>query len=415
MTMKLKLAAGAATLSMLALVGCGGGGGGGASSASGGKTALTWFMWSGSDVEVQAWKHVGAMVTQKYPKITVKFQTTSFPDYWTKLAAQASGGDAACILGMQSLRTPGLGQLLKPLDDLAKQNGVDMADFDKSITDGLSINGKLVAVPYDLGPLVVFYNKTAFKKAGVPEPKPGWTVQDFLSAGKSLTSGKKYGFAAFPLPDWMIPWGMSLYGVNPVSDAGKATLTAPDFVKAMQWYVDLVQKEKIAPQVPATNDYSWPVNQFLSGNVAMVVDGPWDLINTKSQAKFDVGIVPMPAGDSGSKTVSAGSGFGISASCNAPEEAMKAISVITGPEAQQYLGEQGRAFPARIKQQQYWYKNAVPGAKATLEAASASAVPYRTTAKWNQVTQLLVQYGIEAMNGQSSVEKVLQNVQQQAG
>jgi multiple sugar transport system substrate-binding protein len=415
MTMKLKLAAGAATLSILALVGCGGGGGGGASSASGGKTALTWFMWSGSDVEVQAWKHVGAMVTQKYPKITVKFQTTSFPDYWTKLAAQASGGNAACILGMQSLRTPGLGQLLRPLDDLAKQNGVDMADFDKSITDGLTINGKLVAVPYDLGPLVIFYNKTAFTKAGVPEPKPGWTIQDFLSAGKSLTSAKKYGFAAFPLPDWMIPWGMSLYGVNPVNDAGQATLTSPDFVKAMQWYVDLVQKEKIAPEVPATNDYSWPVNQFLSGNVAMVVDGPWDLINTKSQAKFDVGIVPMPAGDSGSKTVSAGSGFGISTSCKAPEEAMKAISVITGPEAQQYLGEQGRAFPARIKQQQYWYKNAVPGAKATLEAASASAVPYRTTAKWNQVTQLLVQYGIEAMNGQSSVEKVLQNVQQQAG
>jgi multiple sugar transport system substrate-binding protein len=414
MAMKLKLAAGAATLSILALVGCGGGGGG-ASSASGGKTTLTWFMWSGSDVEVQAWKHVGAMVTQKYPKITVKFQTTSFPDYWTKLAAQASGGDAACILGMQSLRTPGLGQLLKPLDDLAKQNGVNMADFDKSITDGLSINGKLVAVPYDLGPLVVFYNKTAFKKAGVPEPKPGWTVQDFLSAGKKLTSGNKYGFAAFPLPDWMIPWGMSLYGVNPVNNDGQATLTSPDFVKAMQWYVDLVQKEKIAPQVPATNDYSWPVNQFLSGNVAMVVDGPWDLINTKSQAKFDVGIAPMPAGDSGSKTVSAGSGFGISASCKAPEEAMKAISVITGPEAQQYLGEQGRAFPARIKQQQYWYKNAVPGAKATLEAASASAVPYRTTAKWNQVTQLLVQYGIEAMNGQSSVQKVLQNVQQQAG
>ena len=48
---------------------------------------LTWFMWSGTEPEVVAWKHVAELVTQKYPDITVEFQTTSFPDYWTKLPA----------------------------------------------------------------------------------------------------------------------------------------------------------------------------------------------------------------------------------------------------------------------------------------------------------------------------------------
>ena len=37
------------------------------SSSSGGPVTLTWFMWSGSDVEKNAWLHIADMVTQKYP------------------------------------------------------------------------------------------------------------------------------------------------------------------------------------------------------------------------------------------------------------------------------------------------------------------------------------------------------------
>ena len=112
-----------AAVAAIALAGCGGNSGGSNEGSSGGKTRLTWFMWTGSDAEVQSWKHLADMVTQKYPDITITFQTASFTDYFTKLAAQASGGNAPCLLGMQSLRAPGLGQLLRPLDDLAKKEG----------------------------------------------------------------------------------------------------------------------------------------------------------------------------------------------------------------------------------------------------------------------------------------------------
>lgn len=407
----------AAAVAGLALAGCGGNSGSatGEGSASGGKTKLIWFMWSGSNAEVQAWKHLGDLVTKKYPDIELTFQTASFTDYFTKLAAQSSGGNAPCLLGMQSLRAPGLGQLLQPLDDLAKKQGVDLAQFDPAIVKGLQVDGKQVAIPYDLGPLMIYYNKDMFAKAGATVPKPGWTTDDFLAAAKKLTTNGKYGFAAFPVVDWTVPFATSIFGVNPVTPDGKAQLTNPQFVKAMQWYADLVQKEKVAPSIPATNDGTWPINQFLSGNVGMVVDGPWDLINAKSQAKFNVGIAPVPAGPNGSRTVTAGSGFGISRNCKFPEQTMKAISVITGPEAQQYLGQQGRAFPARTAQQQYWYKNAVPGAKQALETANKGSEPFRTTKSWNQLSQLFQQYGIQAVNGQQPVQTWLQNVQQQAG
>ena len=83
-------------------------------------------------------------------------------------------------------------------------------------------------------------------------------------------------------------------------------------------------------------------NQFLAGNAYMSLDGPWSLINARQQAKFEIGIAPMPAGASGSKTWSDGSGFGISGDAQEPDEAFKAISVMVGAEAETYLRRRPR-------------------------------------------------------------------------
>ncbi len=103
---------------------------------------LTWFMWSGSEPEVVAWKHVAALVTEKYPDITVEFQTTSFPDYWTKLPALAAAGKLPDIISLQSLRAPGFAGLMEPLDDRIKADKFDIGSFEPSILKGLSRDGK---------------------------------------------------------------------------------------------------------------------------------------------------------------------------------------------------------------------------------------------------------------------------------
>src|SRR5215472_12128305 len=113
---------------------------------------LTWFMWSGTEPEVVAWKHVAELVTLKYPDITVEFQTTSFPDYWTKLPALAAGHKLPDIVSLQSLRSPGFAGLMVPLDDRIKQDHFDIDAFDASIVKGLSRAGKQFALPYDFGP-----------------------------------------------------------------------------------------------------------------------------------------------------------------------------------------------------------------------------------------------------------------------
>jgi ABC-type glycerol-3-phosphate transport system substrate-binding protein len=78
---------------------------------------------------------------------------------------------------------------------------------------------------------------------------------------------------------------------------------------------------------------------------AMVVSGPWDVVNAKSSVKFDFGLATMPKGSKGSITVACGSGFGISSSAKDRNLTFKAITALTSDEAEERLASVGLLFP----------------------------------------------------------------------
>ena len=378
---------------------------------------LKWFMWSGSDAEAAAWRHLCAMVTAKYPDIKVEFQTASWPDYWTKLPALAASNQLPDIISLQSMRAPGFAQLMEPLDDRIKHSDFDVGAFDKSIIKGLSLDRKLYALPYDFGPMIVYYNRDMFDRAGIAPPKAGWTEAEFAADAKALTRDGHYG-TGMSVPDAFFAYAASS-GAPYLTADGALDLTNPALATAFQSYADIIAKDKAAPLFPSsgTSSMSQANGRFAAGDVAMYVDGPWDLINVKDSIKFKMGLAPLPAGRAGSVTVTAGSGFGIATTSEHKDEAWKAIQVLTGPEAERYLASNGRAFAARIADQAYWYDTAgkdVENARPALSAALATAVPYKTTAAWNTVSNLFEQYAPLAFGGKQAAGQVLATIQQLA-
>lgn len=375
---------------------------------------LTWSMWASGSGERMIWEELADRVSALDPQVKIKLETTPFNDYFTKLGTRLGGG-APCIVSMQSLRTAGYVQGMLPLDDLIAKNKLDVSDFDKSVMKGLSVGGKQYALPYDVGPVILTYNKDLFRKAGVTEPKPGWTLAEFESAARELTREGTYGFAATPDDLWMFPMVLTKTGAQPTDGKGNLRLTTPAMTEGVQWYADLAATKKVAPRLPGV-DPAFAETEFINGNVAMGANGPWALLNLKQQADFPVGLATVPAGPDGSRTYSAGSGFGISKSCPDPELAFRAIRLMTAKEQLEWLGEKGRAYPSRESVQHAWYENAdIAGAREVLDAANASAIPLRTTKDWDRVDELLYQYGVNAFNGASSAEQVLRQVQEQAG
>ncbi len=393
------------------LVGCSGGASG--SGQQDGVTTLTFSMWAGSDAENEALKTLVALVEEENPDIRLELETAPFNDYWTKLAAQASGGSEACILGVQSPRTTSIQGLLRPLDDASLEAaGIDLAEFDPSIVEATSVGGEQMAVPYDLGPLIVFYNADAFTAAGLDAPAADWTVEDFTAAAAALSGDGSYGYAINPSLDTTTAWSLTLAGDQGVAEDGTLQMDSPAMVEAVEFLQGLVA-EGSSPQLPATSDSYNALNSFVAGDSAMAVDGPWQLAYVAEQVGFEFGVATIPAGPDGTSTPVAGSGYGVSASCAYPEEALRAIATLTGPEAQTALAEMGRAYPARVAEQPSYFHGEFEVAEETLSSAGESGQPLRSTANFTQVNTLFNQYAVSALNGDLSASDFLATVQTQ--
>lgn len=381
-----------------------------ANSSAGNKTIVLSF-WAGGADDQNVWQTAVDMVHQTYPNLTVKLQTIGWNDYWTKLATTLTGSDVPCLIGMSAPHVQQFANLLAPLDDYMKTDNINASDFDSSVLKVMQSDGKQVAVPYDFGPYVMYYNRDLFKAAGLPDPQDGWTVADFVKDAKALTKGTQYGFALNNAVDAMNIWGPTIAGAQAVTESGKLDLTSPGMEKTLSWYAGLQTTDKIAAPLTANSSDG---AAFLAGNAAMYASGPWDMSGAKT-ANFDAGIVTMPVGDAGPATMVSGSGFSIPQKCTDKDDAAKALAVITGAKALNYLGSQGRAFPARTAEQNSWYLGAVAGSQPVLQAAQKVGQAYRSTPAWNQISVAWTNGVVSVINGDGSADSFLQSLQSSFG
>lgn len=373
---------------------------------------LTWQMWVNNDNDAAAWQHVADMVTKVHPEIKVTMQTAAWNDYWTKLPVLAASGQLGDIVAMQSLRMPNFYSILEPLNARIKADGFDIGAFDTSIIGGMSANDEVYGLPYDVGPWMIFYNKDMFDAAGVAYPKPGWTFDDYVTTAKALTKDGNYGAG-------VAPTNFSLFsaalGASYIDADGKLDLANPDAVAVAARMIDLVVTDKAAPVVASgANAGDFISGRFDSGNIGMYVDGPWAMIGKIDTVKFQIGLAPLPRGTAELAAVTAGSGFGISASSSNKDAAWKAIQVLTSPEALDFLASEGRALPARTAQQGTWFDVAaanVAGAREALEYSLAHSTTYKITSNWNAVENLFNQYFPLAFAGSATAEQTMQNIQ----
>lgn len=407
--------AGAVAAAALALAACSSGSGSSAaSSGASGQVTINWSNDASGSADAALWEHLASLSEQKYPNIKINLTQTDWNDYWTKMPVQLMSSSAPCIVTMQMGYLPQFKNELLPItSQMMSAAGINSSDFASVALKALQSDGTQYAIPWDFGPYVVFYNKTEFKAAGLSDPQNGWTLSQFMADAKKLSHGSQYGFMVNDSIDAMQQWGPTLTGEQAVTPQNTLDVDNSAISSALTWYASLV-KQKIAAPVVASNQQSTTGSDYLAGNAAMYVDGPWSMFNIKDEAKFTPGVVTMPVGPHGMATTSGGSGFAITKSCSDPAAAMKAISVMTGPAAEAYLGKAGRAFPARTAEDSYWYAGAISGAQSVMDLALKSAVPYRATPTWTQDGLNWTQGVVSVLNGQSAVEPFLQSVESQS-
>jgi multiple sugar transport system substrate-binding protein len=407
---------GGAGLALLGLLGVGACGGGGTSGT------LRWSMWSDTPEETRVWKDLAKDVHEKYSDITVKLETVTFADYWDKLTTQIASENEADIVAMQSLRMPGYaarGALQPLMPFIEDDSDFDIGDFFGPIRQGLSVGDELYALGYDIGPIILYYNKDLFSKAGV-EPPPAETPmswEEFREKAGQLTDpdAREYGFVEQPVFDFMVPWLWSGGGGYMNAAQTECTLDTPESIEAMEFVIGMIT-DKIAAPVTDLANPSFAVEEFYGGKIGMHVDGPWQFINIRENSDFEWDVAPMPAGPAGSVTWAAGSGFGISNTTENADAAWTALKTITSTGSLEKLVKAGRGYPARESAVSTFEKpppQNVDVVQKILVSDIGETRPFVTTTTWQETTVMLTRDFSPVFLGKQSVDAVVRKVKPQ--
>ncbi|WP_405663851.1 ABC transporter substrate-binding protein [Streptomyces sp. RK9] len=227
-------------------------------------------------------------------------------------ALRAGGGEAPDVVS--SFTTNNVGQYCDSgmwvnLDPFMKKTGLDKKKtFPKTLLDYTSYEGTQCALPFLADAFGMYYNKDAFKEAGIARPPR--TMSEFKEAAAKLTvrsgkdSYKRVGFMPnFRLyqnaPDRLFAqWGPKYFdadGKSNLADEPKTYdyfKTTNELIKAQGGYADLEKFRATFGEEMSSQ------NAFLTGKLAMHLDGEWrGLMLDEKKAKFDWGVAPLPVPD----------------------------------------------------------------------------------------------------------------------
>ncbi len=310
----------------------------------------------GSAPAVQAWlerfnqKHAG--------RATVVQGDQGDDDKQAALAASNSLPDVLAVHHTRAQNRVKLGWVRELQSFVDKDKSFDIRDFTPPSLFAYRSRGKLHALPFDEGPKVLWYNLDLFDQAGVKYPTKEWTFDDWLDAARRLTRGegdtKTYGLSALPGSPFSPSHGVLVkpFGGRWVSEQEeKSLLDAPETVRGVQWWLDLLHRHRVVPtaeetaRIMAGQTFG---NPFFGGRAAMLVTGTWSATQAKSVAQFRYDVAHYPKGPRRLVTGAEGSGLAISRDSKAPEAAWLWVSDFLSKEGQiELFGKSGRGSPAR--------------------------------------------------------------------
>ncbi|MEU7582219.1 ABC transporter substrate-binding protein [Streptomyces sp. NPDC041068] len=273
-------------------------------------TLKFWHGWSNPG-EVKAVDDSIARFEKLHPNIKVE-ATGNVTDATVNQALRAGGDKAPDVVS--SFTTNNVGQYCESgmwadLDPFMKKTGVEKEKiFPKTLLDYTSYRGNQCALPLLADAYGMYYNKDAFKEAGIARPPR--TMSELERDAKKLTvrsgkdSYKRVGFMPnFRLyqnsPDRLFAqWGPTYFDAQGNSRLAEEPATYKFFKQAgeladAQGGFDDLEKFRLTFGDEMSNQ-----NAFLTGKLAMHLDGEWrGLMLDEAKADFDWGVAPLPVPD----------------------------------------------------------------------------------------------------------------------
>ncbi|MEU9097476.1 ABC transporter substrate-binding protein [Streptomyces sp. NPDC048361] len=272
-------------------------------------TITFWHGWSAPNEVAAIQANVDAF-QKAHPNIHVKV-VGNVNDDKINQALRAGGSSAPDVVSSFTTNNVGKFCSSNALVDLApflKKDGIDPAKtFPKTMNEYTQFEGKRCTLPLLGDAYALYYNKDAFKAAGIDAPPTTWS--EFEADAKLLTKpkGDAYEQLGF-MPDYhayetttehyLAQWSPTYFDSSGKSNIAKD----PAFEKGLAFQKQLVDDlggfTKLEKYRSSFGEEYGDTNPFNTGQVAMALDGEWRLgMALAGEPKFDIGVAPLPVPD----------------------------------------------------------------------------------------------------------------------
>jgi multiple sugar transport system substrate-binding protein len=431
---KVRLAATAVAVTMLAATtACGGNGS--SSSSSDAKTLTYWA--SNQSPSLADDKKNLAPVLKKFQQqtgIKVNLQVIGWPDLQSKILAATTSGKGPDVLNIGNTWAASL-QATGAFLPFGDKEFAAIGGKDKFVPASLKTGGvpgkPPTSVPYLGLAYGLYYNKKMFADAGLQPPK---TWEQLVAAAKKLTNRSKgvYGMA---MEGGSYTEGVHFafifgkqHGADPFDSSGKPDFTSPGMVAGVKQYVDLMGTDKVVnPSSAQYKNGPEAPGDFAKGKAAMLMsqNNADNTLQADGMKSSEYGVVPIPApSNAASDTASFVAGINLSIFNNTKNKdgALKFVKFMTSKDTQATLDKPFTALPV-IKGGTVNFTDNPAEAKAFQSVLQTRAEPlplvpaeaaYETNVG-NAVNSLVAQAATGKPVTDSDVKAALQEAQQKMG
>ncbi len=224
-----------------------------------GKVTISWWSWTSNP------KDVIANFEKAYPNITVTVPPNygSGGTFYSKLTTALAGGTAPCVTQVEYDHLP---QFLSQHDMTAITQYVSQykKDFPAWVWNQVSQNGKVYAMPEDIGPMALMYQPSVLTKYNLPVPA---TWAQFASDAVALHKADPSQYLTYFAPndaDQMeaLWWQAGAFPYQVQSDGSwKVNVDGPIEQKVMQFWGNLVTEGAAAVDQDFQADWGHHIGQ----------------------------------------------------------------------------------------------------------------------------------------------------------
>jgi len=266
--------------------------------------------------EITFWHSMEGALGDRVNGLVEEFNKKN-PDYQVKAVYKGNYGESmnAGIAAFRAGNAPDILQVfevgtatmmyakgaIKPVQQMSEEAGnpIDPKEFIGAVAGYYSsADGKLVSMPFNSSTVVFYYNKDAFKKAGLDADKPPKTWEELAAAGQKLkAAGQECGYTT-SWPSWVqletfSAWHNVPYATKDNGFGGldaRIAINTPLHVRHLENLAKL-GKEGIFMYGGRGDE---PNSLFISGKCAMITGSSGLRANIAKNAKFEFGTSTVP-------------------------------------------------------------------------------------------------------------------------